>query len=66
MKFTATINHTDVTLESPRNRVERALRDYCKAKSIDWQSAEIFIANTPESGRYLQKNPGFASLVAGG
>lgn len=67
MKVQVTINGKDV--ESHINRrmpPEGQLRKIVANHDTEWESAELFVANYPEKGQYLQKSSGFKSVVAGG
>jgi hypothetical protein len=76
MKTTITINglsqevHLAKHASNLRDQGEigyrQQIENICAISSIDYKAAEIFIANFPERGRYLQKSAGFSSLCAGG
>lgn len=60
-----TINGKDMKL-SLGGKPQKAVQDWCKENDVDFKAAEIFIANHPEKGRFLEKRKGFTQLSAGG
>lgn len=67
MKVTATINKQDMEVILHRNmNAESQLRMYVEQAGLDWDNAEIFVANYPERGRCLSKSAGYKSVQAGG
>lgn len=69
MHVQATINGREISVDLRRGnpaQVQRALRAATKAAGADWRGAEIFVADFPERGRYLQKSAGYESLGSGG
>lgn len=67
MKVEVSINGKDIKANLSRNKgPEGKLRKITDGLGIDWESAEIFVANFPEPGRYLQKSSNRKSVQAGG
>jgi hypothetical protein len=55
-----------ISANVPFKGKEKAIREAVIAKGFDWKDSDIFVANFPERGRYLQKSTGFFDMCAGG
>ena len=69
MKVKSTINgvETEIALFAGKNKENHAtIKAAVESTGIPWVESDIFIADFPERGRYIIKQPGYSSLGAGG